>query len=84
TFGEGHFIKGALSGFKSVKQVSGFEIQDDYYNQTVEDLQDVREVKLNLIHGSFFDQDLSALFDSRSTLVVGNPPWVTSSELSTL
>lgn len=84
TFGEGHFIKGTLSGFKSVKQVSGFEIQDDYYNQTVEDLQDAREVKLNLIHGSFFDQDLSALFDSRSTLVVGNPPWVTSSELSTL
>jgi hypothetical protein len=84
TFGQGHFIKGALSGFDHVKQISGFEIQNDYFNKTVEDLRDIHNVKFNLIHGSFFDQDLSSLFDSRSTLVLGNPPWVTSSELSTL
>lgn len=84
TFGEGHFIKGALSGFDNVSQVSGFEIQEDYYNQTTKELREVQDVKLNLVKGSFFDQDLSALFDDRKTLVLGNPPWVTSSELSAL
>ena len=84
TFGEGHFIHGALSIFDNVDKVSGFEIQNDYYNQTIESLKDVHDVNFNLINGSFFDQDLSLLIDEQNTLVLGNPPWVTSSELSVL
>lgn len=84
TFGEGSFIKGALSVFKSIEQVSGYEIQEDYYNSTVSDLYNFDQIKLNLIRGSFFEQDLDAILDDRDTLVLGNPPWVTSSTLSSL
>lgn len=83
TFGEGNFIEGSLQRFDNVKKVFGIEIQKKYFEKGEELYNKFPYIEFNLINDSFFNQNLDILFqDNLNKLVIGNPPWVTSSKLS--
>lgn len=86
TCGKGAFLRAAFNEFKNSK-IIGLDINGEY----------VREAKLSIskypnsenvtiYESDFFDTNWEALISNLSgyILVIGNPPWVTSSELSVL
>jgi len=94
TCGKGRFILAALKQFKTIKKIVGVEI---YYPYIWETKFKILELFLNekpickpeikIIHEDIFSFDLGELAKENkhlNTLIIGNPPWVTNSELSTL
>ncbi len=93
TCGKGRFILATLKRFKTIKKIVGIEI---YYPYIWETKFGILELFLNekatckpeieIIHADIFSFDLGGLAkeNNSNTLVIGNPPWVTNSELSTL
>ena len=84
--GKGAFIRAAIDGFKKVN-ILGFEINQDYLHQANLSLinhEDISSVSLE--QADFFETDWEAIISKQSgfILVIGNPPWVTSSELGIL
>jgi len=94
TCGKGNFILSAIKTFGSLQQIFGIEIQEKYlWHLKFELLEyflqnpNANKPQINLYHCSVFDFDFKAVksqIDSRELLVIGNPPWVTNSTLSTL
>ena len=78
TCGLGSFIKGSLSFHAS--RIYGVEINPEYCRECRSSIADER---VEIINGSIFDCELPVPGD-RETLVIGNPPWVTSSALSAM
>ncbi|MDR2653399.1 MAG: hypothetical protein LBC68_14025, partial [Prevotellaceae bacterium] len=93
TCGKGTFISSAIKIFDSLQQVFGIEIQEKYLWQLKFELLEyflnnptANKPQINLFHCSVFDFDFSAVknhINNQELLVVGNPPWVTNSTLST-
>jgi len=94
TCGKGTFILAAIQQFETIKKVVGIEI---YYPYVWETKFSILELFLNkkpackpaieIIHQDIFNFDLDGLAKENkhlNTLIIGNPPWVTNSELSTL
>ena len=94
TCGKGTFILAAIQQFETIKKVVGIEI---YYPYVWETKFSILELFLNkkpackpaieIIHQDIFNFDLDGLARENkhlNTLIIGNPPWVTNSELSTL
>ena len=94
TCGKGQFILAALKHFPTLEKVVGIEI---YYPYVWEAKLGILELflrkehsckpRIEIIHEDIFSFDLGKLAKDNkhlSTLVIGNPPWVTNSELSTL
>ena len=88
TCGKGNFIVSALKQFDEVQEVWGVEVFKPYVYFTqfaVLDLLMSGELrstpKITILHQSFFDFDLDTVNKGVNTLIVGNPPWVTNSEL---
>jgi len=94
TCGKGSFILSAIKTFPSLQQVFGIEIQEKYlWHLKFELLKyflqnpTANKPQINLYHCSVFDFDfkhIKSQINSRELLVIGNPPWVTNSTLSTL
>lgn len=94
TCGKGRFIGAVLKHFKTVKKVVGIEIYYPYVWETkfrILELFLSKEVvckpDIEIIHEDIFNFDLENLVVENkrlSLLIIGNPPWVTNSELSTL
>jgi len=87
TCGVGSFIVAALRQFESSTNVVGVEINPEYFKQAqsrVVGMQTQQQVDLR--QADFFTFNWPALFRDlpEPILVIGNPPWVTISELSTL
>jgi len=94
TCGKGRFIISALKGFQSLKKVVGIEI---YYPYIWEIKFRILELflkkensckpQIEIVHEDIFNFDFETLAAENQTLnllVIGNPPWVTNSELGTL
>lgn len=83
TCGLGNFIKAANKHFKTVDRIIGLEINKVYFNSIGS--QNFKS-RTDIINGNFFTFDwehfLAAV--SEPILFIGNPPWVTNSELSSL
>ncbi len=86
TCGKGAFIKAAYEGFEHAN-ILGFEINKEYVNEanlltsTTSDSE-----RVSVKEADFFNTDWDDVL-SRLTghiLIIGNPPWVTSSELGVL
>ncbi|WP_421754183.1 N-6 DNA methylase [Croceimicrobium sp.] len=83
TCGKGSFILAAANQIKSAKRIIGLDINKSY-------LEHLRALstnkKVEVIHSDFFCYDWEALLKTlpEPILIVGNPPWVTSSELGLL
>lgn len=86
TCGLGNFIKGLLALDKPPLEICGIELQSLYVEQAHDLLSKAKVSQVTITQGNLFDLDLKRLHWTTSghLLVVGNPPWVTNSELSTL
>jgi hypothetical protein len=87
TCGRGSFLVAALDAFPSLQAVRGIEIHRGYVDYAQQALSKWNGmVELEVTEGDFFsvrwEDTLSKLPDP--LLVLGNPPWVTNSELSSL
>lgn len=87
TCGLGNFLFAALDQFPTVKKAIGLDISPDYVEAVVLKLRNrLDKKKVQIIQDSFFHADWSAVLEDLPSpiLVVGNPPWVTNAQLSTL
>lgn len=85
TCGEGRFIREGLKNFSQLQDVLGIELQSDYVALARNIIVGGRRPQI--INGSVFDLGTALRLSWRSSgplLVVGNPPWVTNSELGQL
>lgn len=80
TCGSGSFLKSSL--LFNAREYYGIEINPEYCEICRDSIKDDR---VNIIHSDFFAFSSKALIkDQRQILVIGNPPWVTNSTLSSL
>ncbi len=80
TCGKGSFIRNSL--IFNAQNIIGIEINSNYCMFCKESINDPR---VSIINADFFSFDLnSALNGEENVLVLGNPPWVTNSTLSSL
>jgi len=82
TCGIGAFIKAALVEFPDLEQFFGVEINEEYVAQARENAGPKARVEA----GDFFVVDWEMVLSSNTGpwLVLGNPPWVTNTELGVL
>lgn len=94
TCGTGNFIVATLSCFKSIKKLFGIEIYKPYVWETKFSIVDFYlsnpgnpKPEITIIHSSIFDFNFTGIskqFSNKSLLIIGNPPWVTNSQLGCL
>ena len=87
-------ILASISKFKMLKKIVGVEIYKPYIWKTKFGIltyflsnPDSNKPEIDIIHGNAFEFDYEALAKSTTnlkTLVIGNPPWVTNSELGSI
>jgi len=94
TCGKGSFILSAIKTFNSLQQVFGIEIQEKYLWHLKFELLEyflnnptASKPQINLYCCNVFNfdfQQIKSQIKEQELLVIGNPPWVTNSTLSTL
>lgn len=94
TCGKGNFILASIKQSNSLKKIVGVEIYQPYVWETKFKILDYfllnkgfSKPEIDIIHGNAFEFDYEQLAKSTSrlkTLVIGNPPWVTNSELGSI
>ena len=86
TCGKGAFIRASYKEFKQSK-ILGFEINPDYIAETKKSLKTLEQSnRVKIQQTDFFNNDWGKIISENNgyILIIGNPPWVTSSELSVL
>lgn len=94
TCGKGSFILASLQNFKKIKKIVGVEIYLPYVWETkirvlsfYLDNVDLYKPVIDIIHADAFQYDYNLLASSTkrmNTVVIGNPPWITNSELASI
>ena len=94
TCGKGNFIFASIAQFKSLKKIVGVEIYKPYIWKTKFGIlnyflknPNYSKPEIDIFHGNAFEFNYSELAKSTQhlkTLVIGNPPWVTNSELGSI
>lgn len=94
TCGKGNFIIASLRQFTDIKKVFGIEIYKPYVWESKFNIIDFylsnptkNKPEISIIHSSVFDFDFKTIAKENCTkniLIIGNPPWVTNSKLSSL
>jgi len=87
TCGCGTFIEATLQAFPNVQNVVGLEINQEYFREATDRLARLRHVAtVDMRLADFFRYDWKTVFRdlSEPILVIGNPPWVTTSQLGRL
>ncbi|MCH8011121.1 MAG: hypothetical protein IIA61_04105 [Candidatus Marinimicrobia bacterium] len=91
TFGEGTFIISSIRHFNSVKRIYGIEIYEPYYWHTkfsileyFLDKPNNHKPIISLFLDDIFNFNFGKIEASQKLLILGNPPWVTNSELGVL
>ena len=94
TCGKGNFILASIKHSKSIKKIVGLEIHQPYIWETK-----IRILSYYLENEQNFKPDIDIILDDAfrfrfeelakstknfQTLIIGNPPWVTNSELSSM
>ncbi len=92
TFGKGNFIISSLKTFDNIEQIFGVEIYKPYIQITKFKILDYfiqnlnqKAPKIKLFHANIFDFDTKKHININKNdnfLILGNPPWVTNTELS--
>lgn len=87
TCGRGNFLAAALRSFPGVLQTCGLEINPDHLCAAEEQIQASskprQSSRIDLIQENLFQADWPAILGALPDhlLVIGNPPWVTNSQL---
>ena len=89
TFGVGNFIESALTEFENVQTVYGVEVDSQHYTLANERLWNQGlSSSLALYNDDIFSFDFSNIKERISKedniLIIGNPPWATNSQLSSM
>lgn len=94
TCGKGNFIVACLSTFKRIEKIFAVEIYKPYVWETkfnilhfFIDNPNTKKPEIDINHFNVFDFDfckISKEYSKEEILVIGNPPWVTNSKLSSL
>lgn len=87
TCGLGSFVVAAMRGFDSARQVLGLEINPDYFARAdARLLNEPRRPRVDLRRADFFSFNWPSVIRElpEPVLVLGNPPWVTSSGLGAI
>lgn len=94
TCGSGGFIVSALERFPNIRRVVGIEIYKPYVWETKIRIlsyylaTSVRHIpSIDIIHANVFSYDFGTLASETKamrTLIAGNPPWITNSELGSI
>lgn len=94
TCGKGHFILSVLNTFDEVEKIFGIEIQKKHFWQAKFNILDFyinnpdkKKPEIYIIHSNIFDYNYLTIKNSigeKELLIIGNPPWVTNSELSAM
>jgi hypothetical protein len=87
TCGKGAFLLAAIHAFPKATRFIGLDVNKQYLKELEHQvLSSERRDSVQLIHGDFFFFDWKELLSGlpEPVLIVGNPPWVTSSELGML
>lgn len=80
TCGTGSFIKNSL--IFEADCIIGIDVNKDYCEECKNSINDPR---VQILNADFFSLDLTSIVkERRDVLVIGNPPWVTNSTLSSL
>lgn len=79
TCGIGNILSSSL--IFNADQYYGIEINSDYCNECINTINDSR---VHIINANIFGFDLKSIKTEGDVLVIGNPPWVNNSTLSTL
>ena len=80
TFGLGHFIESASKKFKNVNTVFGNEINQQYFYE----FNNKKKKNVELFNENIFTFNHKKIKDkikNEPMLIIGNPPWVTNSQL---
>lgn len=85
TCGKGAFVRAALNGF-SKTNILAYEVNPAYVEDTMNSIDPQTASRVSVKQGDFFLLDWEEILDENkgSLLILGNPPWVTSSELGIL
>ncbi|MCL2305616.1 MAG: hypothetical protein FWC43_09760 [Planctomycetaceae bacterium] len=89
TFGVGNFLNGVLNTFSDIQSLYGIEINKRYFEIAQRNIcQSHLPIDIKLFHADVFSFDFDAIKESirrnDSVLILGNPPWVTNSQLSSM
>jgi hypothetical protein len=87
TCGTGNFVAGLLRGDSPPQEIRGFEIQDQHLRKASQVIGSASGVTVDLRTADIFQTDFRKDLSwnhSGPLLVLGNPPWVTNSELGCL
>lgn len=93
TCGKGNFIVAALKVFKNIKKIIGVEIYKPYTWEAKFNIIDFYisnpnslKPEINILHANAFNFNFDDITSELcgEILILGNPPWVTNSKLSTL
>lgn len=82
--GLGSFIAASLNTFPSLTQIVGFDINQGYVKTAVEQFEHEPRIKVSV--SNFFNTDWDKTLKKLPSplMILGNPPWVTNSELSSI
>lgn len=85
TCGKGAFVRAALDGFGKSK-VLAYEVNPAYVSEARASIDPSNAGRASIKQGDFFLMDWQEVINQNqgSLLILGNPPWVTSSELGIL
>ena len=89
TFGKGNFFDGVLDSFPDIQSLYGIEINERYFETVRKKIHDrVANIHTKLFHADIFTFDFNTIKKNTakndSILIIGNPPWVTNSQLSSI
>lgn len=87
TCGKGNLLISAIKAYPHAKKYIGADINSLYLNKLRERLvTEELEVAIAILHTNFFDTNWSEILSQlpQPILIIGNPPWVTNTELSML
>lgn len=82
--GMGSFITASLETFSSLEKIIGIDINQEYTKKLSEKFR--HNSKVDVFVSNFFKTDWDTLIQKLPSplLILGNPPWVTNSELSSI
>ncbi|MCL4216710.1 MAG: SAM-dependent methyltransferase [Candidatus Hydrogenedentes bacterium] len=82
TCGKGAFIRGALQAFQTAI-IKGFDVNPAYVDEARRTIPKKDMERVSIEQGDFFLVDWNRVLNENrgDILILGNPPWVTSSEL---
>lgn len=91
TCGKGSFLAASCEVFPALKQCIGYDVNESYIKHAKTSLDSIvlklkEKPLIQLARQSFFDADWAAIVKDlpQPVLFIGNPPWVTNSDLGQL